>query len=778
MPSQKSSETKRFESVETQPETRLIPDDSHPDYLPGAVSEGVVAEDAFTPVPDGPLLPFPPVPRPLPERPIPSLPGQPVPRPHPLPTPWPIRACAAVSGRYTVIPVLPPVPVPPHHIPTRPLNLVTITVRVDVDRFFPQNRISIEVSRRFPTATAHAIAEVTSDQCLGLNRRRITAAITYRDGDAALIPGDQVLFEAKRGRAVAYGSYTLMLIGAGTTPRSYPLAFISQYFDSVEFEVDRVANAGTAVTTYDTGSHPNRPADLPSETISLATVYQRAGFGVTMSANTTVIPNADAGTNGTWSDGEMHNAMVAYWSRFADRPQWAMWVLYAARHDQGRSLGGVMFDDIGPNHRQGTAIFTDSFIQDVTPGDANPAAWRQRMVFWTAVHEMGHAFNLAHAWQKALGMPQAPGDPWIPLTNQPESRSYMNYPFRVSGGEVSFFADFRFCFTDEELLFMRHAPRRFVQMGNSNWFVNHGFEAPRALGETGRWALKIRSNRELNEYSFLEPVTMEFKLTRKSGQPTAVDEQMLADGRHITVFVQRERGGVRPWRPMITRCHEAYTSDLKVSESIYGAHTISASTDGWLIDEPGFYKVQAVVDVGDEMVVSNVLRLYVAPPVTADEIKLAPDYFTEDVARALVFGGTPALPGAMTTLQSIAARCATNPAALHASVALVTPMLRDYKQLEFGANRSSITLRSTKADLDAAGRAQTSALMDEPDRAAETLGHIKYFGALDQLADAMAKGGNDKRAKQVMTASVATMRKRNILASVVEAAERKLTRTK
>jgi hypothetical protein len=35
---------------------------------------------------------------------------------------------------------------------------------------------------------------------------------------------------------------------------------------------------------------------------------------------------------------------------------------------------------------------------------------------------------------------------------------------------------------------MRHAPRRFVQMGNSEWFVNHGFEAtqrPRALGAVG-----------------------------------------------------------------------------------------------------------------------------------------------------------------------------------------------------------------------------------------------------------------------------------------------------
>ena len=74
----------------------------------------------------------------------------------------------------------------------------------------------------------------------------------------------------------------------------------------------------------------------------------------------------------------------------------------------------------------------------------------------------------------------APGDPWIPLTDDSEARSFMNYPSRVAGGEAAFFGNFRFRFLDEELVFMRHAPRRFVQMGNEDWFSNHGFEAPGA----------------------------------------------------------------------------------------------------------------------------------------------------------------------------------------------------------------------------------------------------------------------------------------------------------
>jgi hypothetical protein len=437
-----------------------------------------------------------------------------------------------------------------------------------------------------------------------------------------------------------------------------------------------------------------------------------------------------------------------------------------------------MFDDIGPNHRQGTAIFTDSFIQDVTPGDANPAAWRQRMVFWTAVHEMGHGFNLAHAWQKALGMPQAPGDPWIPLANQPEARSFMNYPYNVAGGETAFFANFRFRFTDDELLFMRHAPRRFVQMGNSNWFVNHAFEAPSNLAPTQRWGLTIRPNRDENTYRFLEPVAMELKLTNNSTRAVTVDEHLLTDGRHMTVFIQREGGETRKWRPMMTGCHEEHETALAKGSSIYGSHIISASTTGWLIDEPGFYKVQAAIDMIDEIVVSNVLRLYVAPPAANEESMLAPDYFTEDVARAIVFGGAPALTSAMTTLKKVTDRCVGNPAALHAAKALSSGMLRDYKQLEGGADRVSLAIRSTRADIGAASKMQMDALIKAPDKAAETLGHIDYFGALDNLATAMATAGDNKGSKQVLQVSVASMKKRAVLPSVIQATENKLKQMK
>ena len=72
-----------------------------------------------------------------------------------------------------------------------------------------------------------------------------------------------------------------------------------------------------------------------------------------------------AGLDARWSDAEMHDAMLVFWSRFSATAQWAMWVFFAGLNEEdGKSLGGIMFDDIGAQHRQGTAIFNKSFIAD------------------------------------------------------------------------------------------------------------------------------------------------------------------------------------------------------------------------------------------------------------------------------------------------------------------------------------------------------------------------------------------------------------------------------
>jgi hypothetical protein len=679
-----------------------------------------------------------------------------------------------VSGSYIYLPSQ----------PDQQVN-ISVVVRVDVDRFFPQNRISIEVSSLAPNTTAHAIAEVTCNQIPLNNRRRITAMITYRDpdGDPALIQGEEVVFEATRnveGAVVEY-DYLLTLRGTGTI-RSYPLKFLSPYFDKLDFEVTVVKGAGPAVTSYDTSSSSNRPEDLFSETISLETIFQRAGFKATQSSSEMEIPRDLANKNFklAWSNSELNDAMSMFSSLVgkANCPSWDMWVLYADCHEE--NFCGVMFDLTYPQ-RQGSAIFTKSSL-NVPPDGVkveDEKVWIARNYFFTAVHEMGHAFNLAHSFQKAdKDFEGLSGDPWDPnLLNQAEARSFMNYPWKVDGAEEKFFKSFRFRFLDDELIFMRHAPRRFVQMGYSSMFVDHGFKPPSALTQTGRWTLEIGTDRQIlsmNVYNFLEPVILEFKLTNNSKSEQNIDNKLLDDGNHIIVFVQREGRQARKWRSMVTAIAEEKVTVLKQGQSIYTSYMISASAEGWLIDEPGFYKAQAALYMHDEILLSNVLRLYVAPPTTAEEIKYAPDYFVRDVGRALFFDGALSMDNVKKTLENIKTDCRDNPAARHAEVALSLYKLRDYKQIDWNGEMFSVKL--SKANVKEGDRELKNIIDKNQDIAADTLGHFKYFKVRDHLVEAhrnIDQEIDQERANKLQKDTMDLMEKRGILLNYWKPAKEK-----
>ena len=639
-------------------------------------------------------------------------------------------------------------------------------LRLDVDGRYPQLVASGTLLRGLTTRT-HWIAKLRP---AGANRWK--GAIWYKDGDLTALPHTSVTIRAARGWWFSQRRARVTFSGGGAPKRTRTYRFRSPYFHPVEFEFDTVEGTQKA-TKVDTCAHPNRPATLTCEQLSIETVFRRAGFNV-RKANDSPVPLLGAGANVRWSDMEMHDAMQTYWSRFANTAQWSMWVFFAALHEQGTSLGGIMFDDIGPNHRQGTAIFNKSFIANAPNGDSAPNAWTERMLFWTACHEMGHAFNLAHSWQKQLGTS------WIPLPNENEARSFMNYPFRVAGGQTAFFSDFEYRFSDSELLFMRHAPARFVQMGNADWFDDHGFQQAEVLAEP-TFKLELRMHREKRVLEFLEPAVLELKLTNISQQAQLVDREILSASDRMTVVLKKQGKAARQWAPFAQYCVEPDKLALSSGDSLYESLFIGSGRNGWDIAEPGRYTVQMILHSDGEDIVSNALNLRVSPPAGYDEEDLAQDFFSEDVGRILTFDGSEFLESGNDVLRRTVEELSSRKVALHAAIALGNTLANEYKSLDVGEDQRNMTaacavggcFRVRAAQSEEARAKLTAALTDDAERSAETLGHIDYKYYVDRFTDRLAAEGDPDAAAKYQNELYRTLSARNVKVDVLNDIQRR-----
>ncbi|MBF0373063.1 MAG: hypothetical protein HQL39_06550 [Alphaproteobacteria bacterium] len=666
---------------------------------------------------------------------------EPIDLPIPLPGPgFPVPAASGLYVRRLAV----------------PFARVVEEVRLDVDGRYPQMTASGVIRPVGPGVPVHWIAKL---RLAAPNTWK--GGIWYKNGNVLALPQTSVVIVATRNIIPANRSLRISFSGGGRPEVTRELTFESSYFRKVEFEFDSVEGANP-VTSIATCAHPNRPANMACEKLSIETVFRRAGFEVSRSGDN-VMPGPAPGADAVWSDQEMHDAMQAQWSRFANRPQWAMWVFWAALHEMGANLGGIMFDSIGPNHRQGTAIFTESFIGVPPRNDANPAAWVERMRFWTAVHEMGHGFNLAHSWQKQH--PPEWGNSWIPLVNDREARSFMNYPDNVAGGQTAFFADFAFRFNDEELLFMRHAPESFVQMGNADWFENHGF-GEAAVSPEPTLALEVRVNRERPVFEFLEAAMAELKVTNISGRPLIVDSGILATSHDLTLIIQRDGRPARQWRPFATYCLAEDPIVLAPGQSLYQAVFLGAGTNGWDLAEPGNYLVQACLSFGGEDIVSNPMRLRILPPRGYEEERLAQDVFSDGVGRVLAFDGSRVLGGAVDTLLEVSERLAGRPAAHHAEVAIGLAAGRPSKLLVERDGAPAIQVSS--ADMREARQRLDSALVANSGQAAETLGHIEYAYYADRYAGMLAGAGEPEAARDTLVTLGKTLTRRGVPGSITD----------
>ena len=638
-------------------------------------------------------------------------------------------------------------------------------LRLDVDGDFPQ-MVASGTGFSGLTFRMHWIARPLTAEPTKAGSRW-TGPIVVKQGSSDVFPFTHVAIEVTGSCA------RVTFSGEGMPDRVRDLGRVSPFFREVLLEYDAEQNVDL-VLDYDTGSHPDRPASLPLETLTIDSVFERSGFQVLRGVDT-IVPSSASGSDASWSDTEMHDAMQVHFSTLASLPpsqrnraRWALWTFFAGIHDDGEGLGGIMFDTIGAAERQGTALFLRSFISDPPLNDPAPDAWVRRMTFWTAVHEMGHAFNLLHAWQKTLGVP------WLPQVDSFDLQSFMNYPFFYQFGPPSsnsntirFFRDFLFRFSDDELFFLRHAPESFVQMGGTNFGVQHAFEQARVSPDPDL-VLELRTHRAGNEYEFLEPVMIELKLTNHGSQPRLVDERLLEHDERMSVVLRRPGGTRTAYRPFARKCYQPQARTLAPQESMYTPLFLSVGVEGWMIDEPGWYEIQICLHLEHEDIVSNTLRVRVAPPLGREEEYLAQDFFSEDVGRALTFDGSHFMTKANDVLGETSERLAGRKVSIHADVALQMPKTRAFKLLT--KTEEGPEIREVPAEEGAAEQlAETlGSSRDQSDRASEALGHIDYHYYVDHATEALEQMERPALGVDVLQNMYETFKERKVLPSVLK----------
>ena len=660
-----------------------------------------------------------------------------------------------------------------------PKRRVRFTLHVDVDGVDELDVVSGTVARAglpaIPaTPPAHFIGRVTSNTGTDTTRQLVVEDFAFTwpgsstaidrleiglSGSAVALPTAEVTFFRTSGQAHA---------GPFEVPRA------SQWFREVEVELD-VEDGAVDPEPFNTHTHPDRPADLLEEDLTLEDAFARAGIRITRSAANT-IDTSEAGADTRWSYPELHDAMERHWSAFANVPQWRLWV-FLAELGESDTLGGVMFDgDIdepGGVDRQGTAIFTTAPHFHTAAGaycvDNPPAAAAaERELFFDLVHETGHAFNLAHSFQKQSVF--SPGEAawaapsWMPLASDPSALSWMNYPDEASPGSGNnatwFYERFRFRFDDGENLFLRHAPSRFVRMGHEAWFHNHGRVERGTLDPRLELLLRTRTP----SVQLGEPVFVELRLANRSDETLIAHRRLNPADGLVDMAVTGPDGERRPFIPFVHPRRTMEIGPLAPGERVYQALNVTMGEFGFPFKTPGPHRIEAAYKNTDGSTAAAILHLDVLPAVDDEARRAAQLLFDARVGRVLNVGGTRTMDDVNERLDRVREVLGPDhPASHYLTAARALPYAKPFKTLAAGAD----AVRVEPPDPERVEHELTP-VVERLEPAADAIGHILFRRVVDVYADAAADSGKAGRGKEVLERTSRMFAERNVITPVVE----------
>lgn len=397
---------------------------------------------------------------------------------------------------------------------------------------------------------------------------------------------------------------------------------------------------------------------------------------------------------GGWSEKDIEELSRQYAQIDMANQGFALQMLWLSRSNRS-GLYGIMFDTKDERPRQSLAVFASEIRDNL--GDDAPV--RDRKLIQTAVHEIGHALNLAHRFEREVG--------------RADSTSFMNYDWRYLGGDhkAEFWQQFAYRFDADEIGFLCHAPYSAIVMGGAKFHSarywnegNGGFSPYVPERPLPGIVLSLTAGRN-GFFRFAEPVLLSLSLRNQTGQPLRVPATILdPKAGFIELLVRRiARGQVsdaapQSFQPIVTRCFEIgenQTATIPDGGHLDDNVNLTFGASGFMFAEPGTYEVQALLVVGGREGTSQVeritrsekMQITIGYPEGRSDYQLADEIFQADVGRWFALGAPARLNPVGDRLVDLTRRKGAMPKEIAAHV-LRTGM--------FGANRAALRFEAGK----------------------------------------------------------------------------------
>lgn len=406
------------------------------------------------------------------------------------------------------------------------------------------------------------------------------------------------------------------------------------------------------------GISPPLAYDFKGTSVTIDSCLTEAGFEVGRTGAESTIPPAPAGG---WEVSQLHTLMQDYAQASLSERAWELHLLLLSEAANPKGLLGIMFDSTEVLPRQGSAVFA-GLLRKHYGADSD------RKLIQTSVHELGHALNLAHRFERVVGR----GD----------STSFMNYDWHYLGGhkEDQFWDRFCFEFDPDELTLLRHGARPAVIPGGAPFhsvrYWNEGtggysaYLAEKPLDEVKLELLPPANGRLFN---FAQPVFLEVRLTNLTNKPFDISPTLLDPKTGFLEILIRRTEGVstrslidaEQFNPIMQRCVQAPAEGADVvppQQSISNNVNLTYGSSGFAFAEPGAYEVTALLAITDKhteqeyVARSEPLQIRVAAPMQIAEEHDAMDLFRDDVGVYLALGGNRNLETAHDKLAAIVER--------------------------------------------------------------------------------------------------------------------------